>query len=83
MPNECKGCKSNNDIKTKGPCNACNIPRLSNKVECPCLTCLVKAICVTVCKDYRVYADRVYEYYGADICKDIKKRRRYEIKRPM
>lgn len=74
MKDLCKGCKSNNDIKTKGSCIACNIPKILNTTICPCVTCLVKAMCVRPCKEYESYANRVYMYYGVDNrCKGIKK----------
>ena len=81
LKNECEGCKSYNDIESKGACLACNIPRLSNSIKCPCIICLVKGMCVRVCEEFKIYVDKVYEYHGVEGCKDIKERKRYEINR--
>lgn len=71
--NECEGCKTYNDINSKGTCNACNIPRLAGTVKCPCVDCLVKGICVKPCTEFMIYADRVQDYHGVHNCEDIEK----------
>jgi hypothetical protein len=48
----CKGCY------TKDEC--LYIEGTSETIICPCGTCLVKAMCATVCDDYRDFADKAF-----------------------
>lgn len=52
MSSNCEGCK---DYKNK-ECNVNLIPRISDTEHCPCMDCLVKAICQYSCNDYNNYS---------------------------
>lgn len=88
LKNKCEGCKAYSDRESKGMCLACNTPSLSDTIKCPCVICLVKGICVVSCKEFKIYADKVYKHYGGiekapRIRGDIREGNRYEIKRSM
>lgn len=63
----CKGCHTK---------NACNVRKAviyinyieNNNLECPCTICLVKAICVKICDEYRQFSTKFHHFkYGMDI----------------
>lgn len=49
----CKGCH------IKDNC-IYNIKGISETTKCPCGICLIKAICVVICNDYREFADKSF-----------------------
>lgn len=53
----CIGCRTRGDDEKENK-RAClvTIPILSPTQQCPCLTCLIKAICVSGCEDFREYS---------------------------
>jgi len=59
----CKGCRTNinyrKDIKDYGRVCLINYPVLSETKQCPCITCLIKGMCLSGCDDYRRYANLV------------------------
>lgn len=51
MENECKGCTVYED-------QICAIrlnPRISETLQCPCMNCLVKIMCIGVCQEFNTY----------------------------
>jgi len=56
---ECRGCSSRNYCNLK----PYYIDDQNNKLECPCVTCLVKGICRNLCNDLRVYSSHFWAYY--------------------
>lgn len=53
MKNECEGCA----VYVRDHCIVGVIPRMSDKIQCPCRTCLVKMICSinVICKEFTDY----------------------------
>jgi hypothetical protein len=52
---ECKGCKAYNT-------HHCNMSFKYKSIECPCLYCLIKGICVDDCKEIDKYAQMGITY---------------------
>jgi hypothetical protein len=46
---ECKGCRLD------GNCFYHLNPKISETVQCPCIDCLVKAMCSEACEEWREY----------------------------
>ena len=57
----CKGCRTNGRYREdlKGFRRVClmSCPVLSETEQCPCLTCLIKGMCLTGCDAFRSYAN--------------------------
>jgi len=51
MSNECEGCRS----YTQTYCSYGLIHNISNTNGCPCKTCLVKGVCVSICEEFINY----------------------------
>lgn len=52
MPRECEGC---NTAVNGSQCMLSIIPHLSSTQQCPCLTCIVKPICIVTCDRFEEY----------------------------
>ena len=49
---ECEGC---NIVGKDSQCMLSIIPRLSETQRCPCITCLVKPVCIVTCDAFEEY----------------------------
>ena len=54
MKSECRGCNSYN--KENAYCEA-GVPKTMEEYSCPCMTCIVKMICESSCKDFKKYVN--------------------------
>ena len=52
---ECKGCRGCVTLSQGGRCVSDLIPRISETEECPCITCLVKTMCLVTCEEFNAY----------------------------
>lgn len=50
---DCKGCIT---LSQEGHCFSQFIPYISETKHCPCLTCLVKVICIGACEEFNEYS---------------------------
>ena len=56
----CKGC-----VFEDGEHNSqCRIKNQGRDIDCPCIECLLKCICTTVCPAYEELIDEVYNMGG-------------------
>lgn len=55
----CEGCRTNIKEGLKGSRRVClmSYPVLSETEQCPCITCLIKGMCISGCDDFRSYAN--------------------------
>ena len=60
MENECKGCVAyrNTYGEDEPHCGLALISRISETEQCPCITCIVKVVCVSTCSDYQKYVTK-------------------------
>ncbi len=64
IDSECEGCKSCQTINSRhrslviplGSCGIKLIPRISERKQCPCMTCIIKGMCQEACGDLIKYA---------------------------
>lgn len=52
---ECKGCASFSYNTNSPYCKAEVDSRISLDQSCPCLTCLIKGVCDTICEEFEYY----------------------------
>lgn len=64
MKNECEGCVAYNSHygEKEVHCQLEIIPYISETLQCPCRTCIVKIVCVTTCIEYKNYVTRSNKY---------------------
>lgn len=53
MEIECEGCTLYSRYLAK--CTDYIIPHISETLQCPCRTCIVKVVCNYTCKDFKAY----------------------------
>ena len=55
MSNECKGCIVYSEKRKV--CASGIIPHISEIKQCPCLNCIVKIMCKSVCQEFKIYSE--------------------------
>jgi hypothetical protein len=55
---KCQGCYSHHNYKENLSCPLSDKSKYLNKV-CPCVSCIVKAICATSCNDFKYYCQEI------------------------
>jgi len=58
MNSECEGCNSFRSHRKVFSCAAESISQLGTGEICPCVTCLVKGICITACTEFKKFRDK-------------------------
>ena len=53
MESECEGCKMYSSYLAK--CTMYIIPYISETLQCPCRTCIVKVVCYNMCEEFDDY----------------------------
>lgn len=56
MDDKYKGCKGCITLSQEGYCFSQFIPYISETLQCPCLTCIVKVVCMASCKEFNEYS---------------------------
>lgn len=57
MKNECEGCIAYYSEEKKC-CRLGVIPCISESLQCPCRTCIIKVICDNTCEDFMNYVTK-------------------------
>jgi len=59
MNKHCNGCLTNSEYVHSGP--HCGMMSFNDKGECPCVNCIIKMMCETLCQDFFHFKTKMEE----------------------
>lgn len=63
--NECRGCRM--CYKKTLKCSIDMVPYISETEQCPCMICLVKGMCNSVCADFLKHSSASFKHQGEKV----------------
>ena len=59
---KCAGCRAYESKKSDDFASCNHVPYIKN-YYCPCVSCLIKGVCNSVCDNYTLYLRWIYDHY--------------------